>query len=74
MAAAIHLNNNCRNNRSIIISVIITKAVIKEVAETLRANIRIYRPRSANSAGYFGIILFILYNLFKTVRNSGRYL
>ena len=73
MAAAVYLNSSCRSNRSIIINIIIIKAVIKGVAEALRANIKIYRSRPANSAGYFDIILFILYNSFETVRGSGGY-
>ena len=74
MAAVIYLNNNCRSNRSIIINIIIIKAIIKGVAEALRANIRIYRSKSANSAKYFGIILFVLYNFFEIMRDSGGYL
>ena len=56
-----------------IISVVIIKAVTKGVAEALRAGIRIYRSRPANSAGCFGIVLFILYSLFETVRGSKEY-
>ena len=73
MAAAIYLNSSCRSNRNIIINIIIIKAVIKGVAETLRANIKIYRPRPANSIKYFGIILFVLYSSFEIVRDSGGY-
>ena len=47
--------------------------VIKKIAEALRANIKIYKPRPTSSAGYFGIILFVLYNFFKIVRDSGGY-
>ena len=73
MAAAVHLNSSCRSNRSIIINIIIIKAVIKRVAEAFRADIKIYKSRPANSAGCFGIALFVLYNPFKIVRNSGEY-
>ena len=55
------------------ISVIIIKAVIKKVAEALRADIKIYKSRSTNSAECFGIALFVLYNSFKIVRDSGGY-
>ena len=55
-----------------IISVVVTKAVIKGVAEALRAGVKIYRPRPASSARYFGIALFVLYSSFKTVRGSKR--
>ena len=71
VAAAVHLNSSCRSNRSIIVSVVITKAVTKGVAEALRAGVGIYRPRPASSAGCFGIALFVLYSPFETVRSSG---
>ena len=73
IAAIIYLNNSCRSNRSIIINIIIIKAVIKGVAKALRAGIKIYKSRPANSAEYFGIILFVLYSFFKIIRDSGGY-
>ena len=74
MAAVIYLNSSCRSNRNIIINIIIIKTVIKGVAEAFRANIKIYKSKSASSAGCFNIILFILYSFFKIVRDSGGYL
>ena len=73
MAAAVHLNSSCRSNRSIIVSVMITKAVTKGVAEALRAGVGTHRPRPASSAGCFGVALFVPYSPFKTVRSSGGY-
>ena len=71
VAAAVYLNSSCRSNRSMVISVVITKAVTKGVAEALRAGVGTHRPRPANSAGCFGVALFVLYSLFETVRSSG---
>ena len=56
-----------------VVSVIVTKAVTKGVAEALRAGVRIHRPRPASSAGCFGVALFVSYNSFKTVRGSRGY-
>ena len=56
-----------------VINIIIIKTIIKRVAEALRTNIKIYKSRSASSAGYFDIILFVLYNSFKIVRGSRGY-
>ena len=74
MAAVIYLNNSCRSNRRIIINIIIIKAVIKRIIKIFRADIKIYKSRPASSAKYFGIILFVLYNFFEIVRDSGGYL
>ena len=49
------------------------QAVIKKIAEALRAGIKIHRPRPASSAECFGIILFVLYNFFKIVRGFREY-
>ena len=57
-----------------VVSVVVIKAVIKGVAEALRAGIETHRPRPASSAKCFGVILFVLYNPFEIVRDSGEYL
>ena len=54
-----------------VVSVVVTKAVTKGVAEALRAGVGTHRPRPASSAGCFGVALFVPYSPFETVRGSG---